>query len=367
MTDPRPACLVTGIVNDYRVEPFRLLAADERVEILAFLDTGPPVDGLVVHHASQLACARLAGSGRYRAVICGLVGRVALPSSYLAARRAHVPFVLWATSWGHPRTAVHALSFPPTLWLYRRADAVTTYGPHVSRYVTRWRGSDAGVFEAPQAVDGAHFGRPVSTGERAAARDRAGASGDDFLALFVGRLEREKGLDVLLDAWRRADLGPRAILVLAGEGTLARRIDAGGTRVRRLGPVTRSDLPALYAAADVLVLPSIRTAKTKETWGLVCNEAMHQGTPVIATDLVGAVAGGLVRDGRNGLVVPAGNPVELAEHLRVISADRALRDRLGEAAREDVAPYTAAAWAEGMSRALAYVGASISRADEPRS
>jgi glycosyltransferase involved in cell wall biosynthesis len=358
-SDTRPACLVTGTVNDYRVEPYRLLALEENVEVLAFRDPGRRVEGLTVHQASQRLCARLAGSGRYRAVICGLVGRVALPGSYLGARRAGVPFVLWATIWAHPRTPTHALSLLPTQWLYKHADAIATYGPHVSRHVIRKRGSDTGVFEAPQPVDGAHFARTVTADERAAARERAGVSGEGFLALFIGRLEREKGLHFLLDAWRRADLGAAARLALAGEGPLRGRIESAGKGVRLLGRVDRSELPPLYAAADVLVLPSIPTATFKEPWGLVCNEAMHQGTPIIATDCVGAVAGGLVRDGRNGLVAPAGDAVALADRLRTLAANPELRARLGQAAHEDVAPYTAAAWADGMSRALAHVGASV--------
>jgi glycosyltransferase involved in cell wall biosynthesis len=357
--DPRPACLVTGTLNDYRVEPYRFLAREENVEVIAFRDPGPEVEGLIVHHASQRRCAQLAGSGRYRAVICGLVGRIALPGSYLAARKARVPFVLWATIWGHPRTPTHAVSLLPTLWLYKHADAIATYGPHVSRHVIRRRGSDIGVFEAPQAVDGEHFGRPITPDERAAARERAGVSGEGFLVLFTGRLEREKGLHVLLDAWRRSDLGADARLALAGEGPLGSLIDSADERVRLLGRIDRPQLPLLYAAADVLVLPSVPTATFREPWGLVCNEAMHQGTPIIATDCVGAVAGGLVREGRNGLVAPAGDAVALAACLRKLAANPELRARLGQAAREDVAPYTAAAWAEGMSRALAHVGASV--------
>jgi glycosyltransferase involved in cell wall biosynthesis len=116
-------------------------------------------------------------------------------------------------------------------------------------------------------------------------------------------------------------------------------------------------LPGLYAAADVLVLPSIRTATFTEPWGFVINEAMHQGTPVIATDAVGAVAGGLVRDGRNGLVVPERDPEALAARLSTLAAGPELRERLGTAARGDVAPYTPAAWAGGMARALRAAGA----------
>jgi glycosyltransferase involved in cell wall biosynthesis len=350
----RPACLVTGVVNDYRREPFRALAESEDVEVIAWQEAGPPVEGLTVHRTTQAGAVRLAGSGRYRAVISGLGGRLALPGSYLAAHARGVPFVLWATIWAHPRTAAHALSVLPTRELYRRADAVATYGPHVSEYVRSYRKHD-GVFEAPQAVDARLFGRRVPPWEGAAARELVGARGDAPVVLFVGRLEREKGLEVLLDAWGQAALPAGAVLALAGEGPLRPR--AQGPGVRALGYVPRVQLPALYAVADVLVLPSIRTATFVEPWGLVVNEAMHQGTPVIASDAVGAVAGGLVRDGRNGLVAPAGDARALATVIEAIATNAELRQRLGATAREDVSPYTPWAWSQGMARALAAAGA----------
>jgi glycosyltransferase involved in cell wall biosynthesis len=91
---------------------------------------------------------------------------------------------------------------------------------------------------------------------------------------------------------------------------------------------------------------------------LVVNEAMHQGTPVIASDAVGAVAGGLVREGRNGLVVPAGDARALATRIEALAGDRGLRERLGAAARQDVEEFSEAAWVAGMRRALHAVGAS---------
>ena len=106
----------------------------------------------------------------------------------------------------------------------------------------------------------------------------------------------------------------------------------------------------------MLVLPSIQTASFREPWGLVVNEAMLQRTPVVASDAVGAAAGGLVRDGRNGFVVPAGDAGALATRLRALAADGALRAELGAAARDDASAYTPAAWAAGMGRALAAAG-----------
>jgi glycosyltransferase involved in cell wall biosynthesis len=351
-----PACLITGIVNDYRREPYRLLAEREDVEVIAWQAAGPPVNGVVIHRTTQAGAVRLAASGRYRAVICSTNGRLALPGSYLAARVRGVPFVLWATMWSHPRTPAHALSRLPMGHLYRNADAVVTYGPHVSAYVRRHRRMD-GVFEAPQAVEIERFGREVRPEERARARSRAGVAEDGLLVLFVGRLEREKGVEVLLEAWALARLGPGALLALAGDGPLRALAERAGSAVRPLGYVSGSELPPLYAGADVLVLPSIRTATFVEPWGLVVNEAMLQRTPVIATDAVGATAGGLVRDGRNGLVAPAGDAPALAARLRMLGGSPELRRRLGEAARDDAGQYTPGAWANGVARALEAVGA----------
>jgi glycosyltransferase involved in cell wall biosynthesis len=84
---------------------------------------------------------------------------------------------------------------------------------------------------------------------------------------------------------------------------------------------------------------------------------MQQGTPVIASDAVGAVAGGLVRDGRNGLVAAAGDAETLAVRIRTLAMNRELRERLSSAAREDVQAYSEEAWVDGVRRALAAVGA----------
>ncbi|NLT07542.1 MAG: glycosyltransferase family 4 protein, partial [Solirubrobacterales bacterium] len=307
---------------------------------------------------SEAGAVRLAASGRYRAVICGIDGRLALPGAYLAARARRIPFVLWATIWAHPTTAFHRLSRAPTRHLYRHADAVATYGPHVSHHVAGERGHAEGIAVAPQAVDVDHYGAPVPPAARAAWRERIGVADGAPLVLFAGRLVPEKGIATLVAAWRAAALeGSGARLALAGDGPLRATVERDLPDAAALGRVEPADLPALYAAADLLVLPSVRTASFLEPWGLVCNEAMLQRTPVLASDAVGALAGGLVRDGRNGRSVPAGDAAALAAALGELASDGELRARLGEAARADAAAYTPAAWAAGMGSALALAGA----------
>jgi glycosyltransferase involved in cell wall biosynthesis len=85
---------------------------------------------------------------------------------------------------------------------------------------------------------------------------------------------------------------------------------------------------------------------------------MLQGTPVITSDAVGAAAGGLVQNERNGLVTPEGDAAALSAAIRRLHDDADLRRTLGANAKRDVASYTPAAWAAGMSKALHAVGVS---------
>ena len=274
-----------------------------------------------------------------------VTGRVALPAAWLGARARAVLRPV-GVDVAPPADARPRASFPLMRRMYRRADAVLTYGEHVSRYVAQRRGSDRNVFVAPQAVEA---DSSVATSTRPSAplarlgRHPPGAR----LVLYVGRLVPEKGVETLLDAWEAARRDGE-VLCLAGEGPLRGR--ASGPHVVYPGHVDRAALPAAYAAADAVVVPSLHTRAFLEPWGLVCNEAMHQGRPVIATTAVGAAAGGLVRDGETGLVVPAGDPVALAAAIRRLLGDPALRERLGANAREAVAPFSHEAAADAFGK-----------------
>ena len=348
----RPVLFVTNHAPPFRVGAFAALHESEDV-VFALIGgdvrhgggAGGSALPFPVLRPPERGVLRLAASGRFRAVVAGLSGRVALPAAYAGARRAGVPFVLWATIWAHPRTAAHALSYLPLRHIYRHADAVATYGPHVSAYV-RGKGARGPVVEAPQSVDGAFWAAPARPIRRA-----------PFQVMFAGRLAREKGVAVLLRAWNRSGLSaPSAALVLVGGGPIRARAVATGAALLE-GPADATALRNFYAGSDVVVVPSIPTRDFREPWGLVANEAMSQGVPVIASDAVGAAAGGLVEHERTGLVVPAGDPDALAGALRRLHDDPPLRARLGAAARAAVAAYTHDAWAAGIARALAAAGA----------
>jgi glycosyltransferase involved in cell wall biosynthesis len=355
-----PVALVTTFLSDYRLPLYRLLAERHGVEVLCYGRGERYAPPWFTDLDAQLAAAdfparRIGGARealglgrRYRAVIAPFAGGTMLPASYAGARRFGRPFVLWASVWHQPRSPVHALSLPVTRGIYRRADAVVAYGEHVRRFVAGIRGRDDDIFVAPQAVE-RQFSRAVSDAEVSAFREHHGL-GDGPLVLYVGRVTETKGTDVLFEA---------AALVRGGATVLIIGNTPAGSRgagVRSLGPLPRSELPVAYAAAALTAVPSVPTPRFKEPWGLVCNEAMSQGRPVVATSTVGAVAGGLVRDGETGLVVAPGDPRGLAGAINRLLDDAALRDRLGEAARRAVAPYTYEAMADGFGRALAAAG-----------
>lgn len=346
----KPVLFVTNHVPPDRVGAFAAL--HERVPLRLALFGGRS------HHATagvadpgvphlRVAARELPALARQSAaVVCGTAGRAALPSAWLAAVRARVPFVLWTALWQHPRTPAHVLAGAPLLeLLYRRAAAVVTYGPHVSRFA-RAHGARR-VFEAPQAVDN-EFWSAAGVGDR---------SEGGFRALFVGRPARYKGLPELEAAWELSGLAARGGTLLA-VGSELRRAPPGASAQPAVDP---ERLRNIYGACDVVVMPAVSTRATREPWGLVANEAMNQGKPVIATDAVGAAAGGLIRDRIDGLVVPERDPAALAAAMTRLADDGPLRSRLGASAREHVAAYTFEAWAEGFSAALRAAGATRER------
>ncbi len=180
----------------------------------------------------------------------------------------------------------------------------------------------------PNGVDSRRF-TPAEPAERATLRARLGLSLDKPVALFVGRLERYKGLDILLAAW--ADLrrrGSTPHLLIAGPGETAgwiREAQAQGLAdwVTFLGG--REDVADLYRAADLFVFPS-----RGEGCPNAVLEAMASALPVVATDVAGNREA-MGDDGKTGWLVPPENPAALAEAVATLLASSALRREVAAA------------------------------------
>jgi glycosyltransferase involved in cell wall biosynthesis len=204
---------------------------------------------------------------------------------------------------------------------YRSADVVFALAPYLAE-VVRAHGA-RNVEVVPNGVDLRDLGI-----EQAAMRAR-----DSTLRMLtVGRLAVEKGHAHLLAALRLLDLDYE--LTIAGSGPLEAELRASAAdlpRVRFVGAVPRANLGALYAAHDLFVTPTLN-----EAFALVVLEALACGLPVIGTDI--AALRGVVRDGANGLLVPAEDPRALANAIETLARDEALRLRLAANAHASVIP-----------------------------
>lgn len=212
-------------------------------------------------------------------------------------------------------------------WLFRRAAAFLAIGTLNRRFYEAWGVTADRIFWAPYAVDNAFFQQAAAAlPSRAALRAQHAVPAEHTVFLFCGKLTPAKRPLDALAAYQRLARREQATLLYVGDGPLRRDIEtasAGDPNVRITGFRNQSALPALYALADVLVLPS-----AYEPWGLVVNEALNFGLAVITSDQVGAAAD-LVRADEGGHVVPVGDVAALTGAMEACHADGAPGRRSG--------------------------------------
>lgn len=209
------------------------------------------------------------------------------------------------------------------------------------------------IFWTPYAVDNNFFMEQASKlkGHKRALREKEGLPPDLPVILYCGKLQEKKRPLDLLEAFAVLNGRPSSSLVLVGDGPLRPRMERFVTE-RRLTNVTflgfrnQQELPVCYGMADVLVLPS-----SFEPWGLVVNEAMCFGLPVITSDRVGAAAD-LVREGVNGFTNPVGNVLALVQCLRKILVDERGRQEMGCQSRKIISRWGINEDVEGLVKAL---------------
>lgn len=214
------------------------------------------------------------------------------------------------------------------LVLERRLGGVTDAAIAVSEAVAGQVAAEVGL--RPEVIgNGVDLGRVVG-GNRARGRHALGIAADRLLVGLVGRICRQKGIDLFVEAAERLCAGhPQAAFVVAGDAEdaglrrdLGQRIDAAGLGERIVFAGHREDMADVLAALDLLAAPS-----RWEGFGLMLAEAMAAGVPVVASDVGGipSVVGGA------GRLVPAEDPAALAAALGALLRDPAEREALRRA------------------------------------
>ncbi len=195
---------------------------------------------------------------------------------------------------------------------FRSLTGALFVGQHNRAYFRHHGIDDQRLHRSPPAVDPEHFSPAPQVREEAAAwRNRLRLERSQPLVLFVGKLQSIKRPLLVLSAFRRARLG-HAALAFVGSGELGDELRAAvgdDPQVHLLGFRNQGAMPAIYAAADLLVLPSV-----SETWGLVVNEAFAMGLPALVSDRVGC-APDMIADRDTGAVFAHDNEGALAAAL----------------------------------------------------
>ena len=373
----RKLVLLTEIIAPYRIPVFNALAHEPGIDlhVIFFSENDPALRQWLIykdeiHFSYEVLNSRRLRLGRLNlllnrglaaavrkaapdAIICGGYNYAASWHAQSWARRNRVPFLIWVESTIQDLRQGGPLIEALKTCFLRRCSAYVAAGKSSSEYLLEFGIQPRLIFTAPNAVDNDFFATQAAAVRSRAHDERQALGLPERFFLFVGRLIRAKGVFDLLNAY--ASLPPetreRVGLVLCGDGevrgelqTQAAKIAPG--RIVFPGFVQREKLAAYHALAETLVLPT-----HSDTWGLVVNEAMACGLPIIVTGVAGCAAD-LVEDGWNGRVVAAHDVRQLASALSLLAADPPLRVRMGDHSRERIALYSPERCASGMAQSV---------------
>ncbi len=236
-------------------------------------------------------------------------------------------------------------------WLFRRADLVIAPSSGTVELMRSLNVPEDRIALLPYVVDNSWWTENARSVDRKAVRKTWGIPSDASVVLFCAKLQPWKRPQDLLRAFARADI-PSAYLVFAGDGPMRKQLERDAEelcvhkRVRFLGFINQSALPQVYCSSDLMVLPS-----GYEPFGVVVNEAMVCGCPVIVSDQVGAHFD-LVRENETGFVYPAGDVEALGSILRrALECHDRLR-RMGQLARERMSQWCPELYVESLVDAV---------------
>jgi glycosyltransferase involved in cell wall biosynthesis len=276
-----------------------------------------------------------------------------------AAKRSGIPLMVRGDSQldtprGVLKRLAKALVYPVGLRVF---DIALYVGARSRRYWERYGFPHDRLVFSPHCVDNAWFAERATEEARHALRAGHGIAPDARVVLFAGKLvPLKRPLDLVNAAGALAAAGKGVTLLVAGDGMLAPQVVAAAAEARvklvHLGFCNQSAMPAVYAAADALVLPS-----DSETWGLVANEALACGRAVIVSDACGC-APDLAADNTAGCTFPVGDVAGLAGAIaRTLEAPPA-----AAAIGEKASRYSLGAAADGICRALEMLASRRARA-----
>jgi glycosyltransferase involved in cell wall biosynthesis len=373
----RRVVLVTEIISPYRIPLFNALARQPDIDLhVIFLsETDPSLRQWQIYKdeirfSYQVLRSWRKRAGRYNflmnrglmkalresaphAIICGGYNYIASWQCLFWSRSHQVPFLLWSES--NQQDSRRGTPFVESLkrQFLSRCTAFVVPGQSARDYLQAQRVKNGTIFTAPNAVDNDLFAKACERARSRAEQLRVELNLPEHYFLFVGRLVPEKGVFDLLAAYAKLEnpLREKIGLVFVGDGTCRIALEQQATAVspgviRFAGFRQRDDLASYYALAEALILPT-----HTDTWGLVVNEAMACGLPIIVTAVAGCAAD-LVKPAWNGFVVSPADVPSLTAGMTTLAAHPDLCRNMAANSRQHISRFTAEVWAKSINSAI---------------
>lgn len=372
----RRLAIITEIIAPYRVPVFNKLAKDPNIDLhvifLAETDTTRyqwRVDREAINFSYEILPSwrkRIGGwdflfnwsldetLSRLRpdTILCGGYNYVASWRALHWAKQSHVPFWLWVESTSSDRRSGSPLVESLKLRFMRQCDGFVVPGISARDYIKTYRGS-AAVSLAPNAVDTNFFSAHSARIRKEAPELRRQLGLPAKYFLFVGRFVSAKGILDVLEAYSLlpGSVSDEVGLVLIGDGAARTRLERRAAKISHgavqiLGFAQQKELATYYGLAEIFVFPT-----HTDPWGLVVNEAMSCGLPVICSSAAGCAAD-LVRDGVNGRIVTPSDIGQLTSAMEELASDRETASRFGQQSQQIISHYSPAACAAGIAEII---------------
>jgi glycosyltransferase involved in cell wall biosynthesis len=274
--------------------------------------------------------------------------------SFIIAKLRSKQVIFWSGTWGWGDFKDDILNYKYLLkrYLLKHSNGIITYGTKSMDYFIKLGASRNKIF---RAFNTSCINTIVDKKEVEELKRNLKVEHKKVI-MYAGRLIKRKNADILIKAFYKLKQEHNdSCLIIIGDGECKNKFQGLCKKVNIendvlfLGMIDNKDLPVYYSLCNLFVLPA-----SGEPWGLVLNEAMQFGKPIIATKGVGA-AYDLIKDGENGFMVPEKDSDALYEAMKTILSDSELEKKMGEESKKIIEKFTYENMVQGFREAIGYV------------
>ena len=372
----KSVAILTEIISPYRIPVFNELSNDPRIdlEVLFFSQTERrrswriPLEkirftyrvlqGILVSQRYQGGPIFLNPTivydiwkGKYHSIICFGYHHPTIWLALIAGKMSRTRVLLWSESTSMDHRSPNKIVEYIKRYLVGKFDGFVAAGRSQVDYLKSLGAKDNYIWVAPDSVDSDYFVQQskLYRDRKTEIKRELGVVGP--IILYVGRMLDDKGIPELIEAFQKVVVEHDATMLLVGDGPDIDRYREVCSRrsitsVRFEGFCSQEVLPKYYAIADFLVFPT-----RSDPWGLVLNEAMCAGLPVICSRAAGASAE-LVYQGCNGLLHQPENVDEIYSHMLTLLRDEKMRKNMGLESQQIIASFHPKKMARGFVEAI---------------